>query len=161
MPPMSGAEMSRQLVDGTFLPVHTPPAPALWSPEWWAEFLKSPGVGGIAAVIAAVITLVLALTARRIERHRAEQDRKTSARLERHARTREAQLTASEERRYEAEAWWEHYWRVREHLATIDPESALSLLEVLARTAPDDLASALVVVDMKAYAGDDEGGDGR
>lgn len=127
--------------------------PALWSEDWWSEFFRSPGFGGVVAVLAAIIGIIAVLIRGRIEKTQAGE-----------ARTHELEI-ASENRKHESATayaghWWEMYRWVLDQLDVMDYERAERLLDALDVQAPGDAERALVsvAVDLLTAIGQ-EGGE--
>ncbi|GIG35795.1 hypothetical protein [Cellulomonas pakistanensis] len=119
------------------MPVPSDDASVLWSEAWWAEFLTSPAVAGVAALVAAAISLVV--SARRI---RADRD----LAAEQHAEARRAadRLRAQALADARAERWWGMYQWTLARLDVVDPHRADRLLCTLESQAPGPAERALV-----------------
>lgn len=108
----------------------TSETPSLGTPDWWAEFLMSPGAAGAAAILGLVFAVF---------RFADEKSRATS-------------LEAVEESRRKEEAWWAQYHSVRERLAQMPQDGVVRVLEALGGGAPNPLAAALIKVESEQYA---------
>ncbi|KQR17263.1 hypothetical protein [Cellulomonas sp. Leaf334] len=119
----------------------TTPVPELWTPEWWAVFLTSPGFAGLAATLAALTTVATVMFRGRIDRRLAADARLATEDADRHTRQRELADR-------EAEHWWEMYsWAIKNMPALrAEPVSSLALFHALADQAPTDTETALLLV---------------
>lgn len=79
------------------------PVPALWSSDWWSEFLRSPGLAGTLAVATAVLGLVGVWLNVAAARRSRERDR-----------------------------WWEMFQRVSGEVETYSDKRATMVLEAMA-----------------------------
>jgi hypothetical protein len=115
--------------------------PALWSEEWWSQFLRSAGFGGVAAVCAAFVAFLGVLAKSLFDGHLAR-------------RARQAVIDDST-----ADRWWEMYRWSLAQLGTLDPDPAIELLGELEESAPGDVEKRLVLVAIRMYtwSGDEEG----
>lgn len=127
-------------------------ASVLWGEAWWAEFLTSPAVAGVAALVAAAISLVV--SARRIRA-----DRELAA--EQRAETRRAadRLRAQALADARAERWWGMYQWTLARLDVVDPARAYRLLRTLESQAPGPAERALVWAANDLLTTAAEGGD--
>lgn len=86
----------------TSLAAAADPVPAVWTADWWSEFLRSPGFAGSLAVLAAALGLAGVAWNTRATRKARERDR-----------------------------WWEMFQRVSDDLATYDERRATMVMEAL------------------------------
>lgn len=156
---------------------------SLGSLEWWSEFLRSPGFGGVAALLAALVVLWRARTDRKI----AKEDREATAAVSKADRDAAASLAreeraaveqrAADDRRAEADAarqlreqqledsaavhWWDMYRWTLDNIDQLDPDRAATLLEALDAQAPGEAERTLVSVagDLLIASAQEEGGD--
>lgn len=124
----------------------------LWGEAWWAEFLTSPAVAGVAALVAAVLSLVLAGRRIRADRDLAAQQ---------HA---ESRLAADRIRREaidatRADRWWAMYQWVLSRLDVLHPATARSVLAALESQAPGEPERALVLIAGELVMATTDGGD--
>ncbi len=127
-------------------------AAVIGSESWWAEFLTSPAVAGVAALVAAAISLLV--SARRI---RADRD----LAAQQHAESRRAadRLRAQALADARAERWWGMYQWTLDRLDVVDPHRADRLLSTLESQAPGPAERALVWAANDLVAAAEDGGD--
>lgn len=130
-------------------------ASVLWGEAWWAEFLTSPAVAGVAALVAAAISLVLAGRRIRADRELAAEQQAEARRAA--DRMRDAALDDAR-----ADRWWAMYqWALSrmEGPDRLDPERAARLLNALRTQAPGGPERALVLIAGDLLTTTTDGGD--
>lgn len=118
--------------------------PSLGTREWFAEFLLSPAVAGLAAVVAAGVGVWTTWARIRTDRELAREERGRAAAAA--ALLRQAEI----EDRDRAQ-WWETYRWAVDHVDRIAPVVALDFFSQLGSAAPDPVSVALVGVALNQY----------
>ncbi len=129
--------------------------PELWSTEWWAVFLTSSALAGVAAFVAAGLALWGVTRGVKADREIAAAAR--AAEKESAVAAVEATATAAElVRRQDVEdrdhaAWWSRFQWVDQRLPSMEPDDAARILSELGDSAPDGVAIALVAAASSKY----------
>ncbi|WP_142158345.1 hypothetical protein [Cellulomonas sp. SLBN-39] len=130
----------------------TDPATVLGSGAWWAEFWTSSAVGGLAALIAAVLALIGVLLRARHDRREAETARAAEEAVA--LQRRQDALEDAQRRRQDelddsaATHWWAMYTWAIGHMVELrrDPDAGKDFLEALWVEATNSVQKSLVAV---------------